>query len=165
MIKTCRSSQTRAKYAKNSKSNLSTITKHKHLLLLLAKKKNIFKHRIPLRVFARKFLTFYKLLYNWLSCNNSSTLTGYSYTMGMACPALFSRRLWRMRPTQKTAARRLEFFVLLEVLWLLEEVGLLEVLGPLMVLGPLELLGSLEVLGLRNALGLFEVPGATPKWS
>ena len=109
MIKTCRSSQTRAKwYAKNSKSNLSTITKHKHLLLLF-EKKNFFKRGIPLRVFARKFLTFYRLLYNWLSCSNSSTLIGYSYTMGMACPAMFSRRLWggRMAPTQKTAARRL----------------------------------------------------------
>ena len=72
-------------------------------------KHNIFKHRIPLRVFARKFLTFYKLLYNWLSCNNSSTLIGYSYTMGMACPALFRRRLWggRMGPTQETAPSRL----------------------------------------------------------
>ena len=77
-------------------------------IALVGEKKDVFVN-LPTGVFARKFLTFYKLLYNWLSCNNSSTLIGHSYTMGMACPALFSRRLWggRMRPTQKTIAKRL----------------------------------------------------------
>ena len=49
----------------------------------------------------------------------SSTLIGYSYTMGMACAALFSRRLYggRMGPTQKMAARRLPFHLIFTALW------------------------------------------------
>ena len=42
----------------------------------------------------------------------------------MACPALFSRRLWegRMGPTQKTAARRLETLQLFLFLFPLQHV-------------------------------------------
>ena len=127
MIKTCRSSQTRAKWKIAScfpkyfypffdrRSTTTYITSKVTINKLFwcinlhtkPKKHNIFKHRIPLRVFAPQFLTFYKLLYNWLSCSNSSILIGYSYTMGTACPALFSRRLWggRMGPTQKNGCK------------------------------------------------------------
>ena len=65
MIKTCPSSQTRAKwYAKNSKSSLSTITRNKHLLLLLEKKKDVFVNHPT--GFGKSFI-------------HSSTLIGYSY--------------------------------------------------------------------------------------